>query len=147
LRPRVVHEAKGLTVEPVEAPDNGEVWRLWTGGKASKEYFLLENRRLIGFDRELPGPGLLIWHIDEKRANNDNPGAYLVALEQADGEVHLESNVNRGDTGDPFPGSTGNTRFDDTSEPNSRDNFGNSTGVAVTKISVDGTSVRCDVAV
>ncbi|MCK4969511.1 MAG: M6 family metalloprotease domain-containing protein, partial [Thermoplasmata archaeon] len=30
----------------------------------SQEYFLLENRLRAGFDRYLPGDGLLIWHID-----------------------------------------------------------------------------------
>jgi immune inhibitor A len=36
-----------------------EVHRLWTNGDTtSKEYFLIENRQLAGFDRSLPGPGL-----------------------------------------------------------------------------------------
>jgi immune inhibitor A len=147
LRPRVVREAGRLTLEPIAPPHNGEVCRLWTGGKAGQEYFLLENRQRIGFDRDLPGPGLLIWHIDETRENNDNPGAYLVTLVQADGLFHLERNKNRGDAGDPFPGSTGNDRFDETSTPHSRDNLGNSTGVVITKITGDSTSVGCDVAV
>jgi immune inhibitor A len=147
LRPKVVREAGSLALESVAAPHNGDVYRLWTGGGTGLEYFLLENRQLVGFDRELPGPGLLIWHIDETRDNNDNPGAYLVALVQADGLFHLERNKNRGDAADPFPGSGGNHRFDDKSTPHSRANLGGSTGVAVTKIKVDGTSLRCDVAV
>jgi hypothetical protein len=48
-------------------------------------------------------------------------GAYLVALAQADCLFHLERNKNRGDTGDPYPGGTGNNRFDDASAPHSRD--------------------------
>jgi immune inhibitor A len=147
LRPRVVRGAGRLTLEPVEAPHDGDVFRLWTGGRAGDEYFLLENRQQVGFDRKLPGAGLLIWHIDETRSNNDNPGAYLVALEQADGLFQLERNKNRGDAGDPFPGSTGNDRFDDRSAPHSRDNLGSSTGVAVTQIKADGLTVGCDVAV
>jgi immune inhibitor A len=146
LRPKAVREAGSLTLGPVEAPHGGDVYRLWTGGGAGKEHFLLENRQLIGFDRKLPGTGLLIWHIDETRDANDNPGAYLVALEQADGLFQLERNKNRGDAGDPFPGSEGNNRFDDTSAPHSRDNLGNSTGVAVKKIKAEGTSVECEVA-
>lgn len=147
LRPKVVREADSLTLTPVEAPDNGDVYRLWTEGRTSEEYFLLENRQLVGFDRKLPAPGLLIWHIDETRSNNDNPGTYLVALEQADGLFQLERNRNKGESGDPYPGSAGNKSFNDTSTPHSRDNLGNSTGVAVTKIKEDGTSVTCNVAV
>ncbi|MCS7258567.1 MAG: hypothetical protein NZ601_04295, partial [candidate division WOR-3 bacterium] len=30
-----------------------------------KEYFLIENRRKTGFDVNLPGQGLLIYHIDD----------------------------------------------------------------------------------
>ena len=147
LRPKVVRAADSLMLDPVEAPHKGDVHRLWTGGGVHQEYFLLENRQLIGFDRKLPGSGLLIWHIDEAQDSNNNPGAYLVALAQADGEFHLERNRNRGDAGDPFPGSTGKSRFDDASRPNSRDNLANSTGVAVTNIKVDGTAMGCDVAV
>ena len=39
---------------------------------------------------------------------------------QADGQRQLETNGNRGDEGDPFPGSTENAAFDETSTPNSR---------------------------
>ncbi|SNB45595.1 M6 family metalloprotease domain-containing protein [Geobacter sp. DSM 9736] len=80
----------------------------------SGEYFLLENRQKIGFDEALPGSGLLLWHIDETRANNRSewyPGCssctshYRVALVQADNSYNLEKKQNRGDAADPFPGS------------------------------------------
>jgi M6 family metalloprotease-like protein len=37
------------------------------------EYFLLENRQQTGFDSELPGSGVLIWHVDESVQNKQNP--------------------------------------------------------------------------
>jgi immune inhibitor A len=61
-----------------------------------------------------------------------------VALEQADGNRDLEVGRNRGDDGDPYPGSTGNTTFDETSTPSSADTLGRPTGVYVRKIAVDG---------
>jgi M6 family metalloprotease-like protein len=48
------------------------------------EYFLVENRQRVGFDAALPGDGLLIYHVDESRANNDNDVRRLVDLEEAD---------------------------------------------------------------
>ena len=48
---------------------------------------------------------------------------------QADGQRHLENNANRGDDGDPFPGSCGNASFTDTSTPNSKSYAGSNTCV------------------
>ena len=63
----------------------------------------MENRQQAGFDASLPGQGLLIWHIDEAIASNSNESHYKVALMQADGQRHLETNANRGDDGRPVP--------------------------------------------
>lgn len=85
----------------------------------SKEYFLLENRQLEGFDFYLPGRGLLIYHVDENKLTNSHqwyPGLnpefhYMVALEQADGNFELEKKINSGDSSDPFPGDSYKTEF------------------------------------
>ena len=61
--------------------------RLWTDGAVGQEYFLLENRQQAGFDAELPGGGLLVWHIDESQQSNEDENHYLVALVQADGSA------------------------------------------------------------
>ncbi len=91
------------------------------------EYFLIENRQKIGFDKQLRGEGLLIYHIDENQPDNCNQwypehtdyGNYKVALEQADGLWNLEHNNNAGDAGDPYPGISNNTIFNGASNPNS----------------------------
>ena len=51
----------------------------------SGEYFLVENRERIGFDRGLPGDGLLILHVDESRSGNSDEKHPLVGILQADG--------------------------------------------------------------
>ena len=95
----------------------------------SGEYLLLSNRQPIGSDQNLRGSGLLIWHIDPSRAGtisargnrqNVNPARKAVDLEAADGLEDLDFSNNRGDAGDPFPGSTGNTEFADFTNPHSR---------------------------
>ncbi len=93
-------------------------------------YFLLENRQRLGSDTAMmnpafirqKSPGLLIWQVDVARvtsasaSNTVNTGSRQgVALAQADGLNQLRSAVvgvrNRGDTGDPFPGTTTNRDF------------------------------------
>lgn len=114
---RIMGGMSGRVMGAVET--GGEVGqflgRLSEGGAG--EYFLLENRQQTGFDAALPGSGLLLWHIDETRTGNSYewyPGCtsctshYKVALVQADNLFQLEKKLNRGDAGDPFPGSADN---------------------------------------
>ncbi len=134
--PLVLSNQSGVTLAPVETTANAAI-RLKSGPLWAQEYFLLENRRQIsgGYDEYLPASGLLIWHVDEMQwsiyGGPDNgtecttiphcSGAcywnhYLVALEQADGQDHLEQPPppgpgNSGDAGDPFPGSAGRTSW------------------------------------
>jgi immune inhibitor A len=134
-----------ITITDVKTSRNA--YRLWKDGAGGNEYFLVENRQQVGFDASLPGQGLLIWHIDEATAGNSNESHYKVALMQADGLRQLEGNVNRGDGGDPFPGSTGNASFTDTSTPNSKSYAGATTEVSVTAIPASATAMPVHVTV
>lgn len=141
VSPVVVEEKSTILLNPVET--HPEVYMLWEDGYRLSRYFLLEYRRKnTGFDTGIPSSGLMIYHVDEnhwqglaesKRKNQflDNK---LIVLEQADGKNDMELYINPGDGGDPFPGSSGNTTFDDFSNPSSRDYSGNPTGVSVSKI-------------
>jgi hypothetical protein len=93
------------------------------------EYYLLENRQPLesdsaqmnpAFGGSQKMPGLLVWHVDQSQVdqhgfdvdNRVNSGAlHGVALVQADGRADLRrpGGTNRGDIGDSFPGSSGNT--------------------------------------
>ena len=103
-----------------------QVFRLWTDGQQSSEYFLVENRQQTGYDHTLPGNGLMIYHIDDTQHNNNSQwfpghtdqGNYHVALEQADGLWQLEQNT-VADPGDPYPGMTENYTFSVSSTPSS----------------------------
>lgn len=124
------------------------VVRLWKDGAAGPEYFLAENRQRRGFDRALPGDGLLIWHIDESIQLNLNEDHYRVALVQADGRRELErAPFNFGDDGDPFPGSAQNTKFDEKSTPASLAYSGLPTSVAVTSIPPSSASMTVQLTV
>lgn len=126
----------------------------WDFGNSSGtgEYFLVENRQQVGFDAGLNrisnnAKGCLIWHIDESvtssNSNNNNEAHKHVDIEEGEGTQDLDTGT-RGDTGDPWPGSSGNTVFTPTSTPNSNLYSGASSGVTVTGISTAGTGCTAD---
>jgi hypothetical protein len=69
----------------VLANPGGADWR--QAGPGTGEYFLVENRQLIGFDRGLPGTGLLVAHVDESKPDNSEERRPLVGILQADGSA------------------------------------------------------------
>jgi immune inhibitor A len=123
------------------------VYRLWKDGAASTEYFLLENRQKTQFDQFLPAGGLLVYHVDDTVTSNANESHPKVALLQADGKKDLEAGSNRGDGGDPYPGTANNLILNSASTPSSR-SYGNAdTCVAVTNISNTGATMTANLAV
>ncbi len=127
-----------VVLPPVET--GGDVYRI-DSGDGSSEYLLLENRQRLGFDQHLYEPGLLIWHVDPVTVDgspggiNNDPDRMGVWLRQADGLNELAEDFGgRGDGGDPFPGSSGNTEFHASSDPSSWTHGGNSMGVTLLDI-------------
>ncbi len=137
--------AKGVKIKDVKT--DKKVHKLWKDGVAGKEYFLLENRQKTKFDKYMPGSGLLVWHIDDATAGNDDETHYRVALMQADGRRELENGTNRGDASDPFPGAAKKKKFDNTTNPNSRSYGGVPSKVSVKNITVKGGVVKADISV
>ncbi len=131
-----------LSLPEVEA--NPVIYKLWTNGLGTTEYFLVENRQKIGFDVNLYNSGLLIFHVDETQSNNNNENNYLVDLEQADGFRNLNLGQGRGDAGDPFPGVYNNIRFDLNTNPNSKDYNLENSYISVRGIHADGMNMIGD---
>lgn len=98
---------------------------------SSLEYFLLENRQALGTDAFLPGPGLLIWHVDPTVFGVDDERHKQVDVEEADGSNDLDAARNFGDAKDPFPGQTANRRFGGYTIPDSRLYTGAQSGLLV----------------
>jgi M6 family metalloprotease-like protein len=144
-------DSNQTNVEILQAETSPVSYRLWTSGDGGSQYFLVENRQRVGFDKYLPGDGLLIYHVDEGMADNDSqwcPGYpatlhYKVALEQADGLFQLEgcNGLNYGTGGNPFPGVYDKRDFDDTTVPSTRNYSNGQTQVAVWNISNSGSSM------
>jgi M6 family metalloprotease-like protein len=136
------------------------VFKLWTYGDiqpysfqgligltadVGKEYFLIENRQKISFDKKLKGSGLLIWHIDHSVSSwNDDEFHKLVDLEEADNLYDLDLERNRGDAGDLYPGQKENQTFNRISKPNSLGNNGQNSKIAILKISPSSDTMYAD---
>jgi M6 family metalloprotease-like protein len=134
-----------VTVNPVQTSDT--VFYIPLAG--TDEYVLLENRDSLlsdtaqmnsAFGTRKKSPGLLIWHIDlsivqSGGAINTGP-IHGVALEQADGlnDLRLTTGANRGDDGDPYPGSTVNRGWTLGSNPASRNNAAGYAGFVIDSI-------------
>lgn len=143
----------GVSFPQVET--NQTIYKLWTNGTPASQYFLVENRQQAGYDTYLPSSGMLIWHIDDDRSDNDSEwypgytssGHYKVALEQADGLWNLEKKIDAGNAGDPYPGSSANTDFSGASTPSSDAYSGAPTQVAVSNISNSMATMTADVVI
>ncbi|MDR1695759.1 MAG: M6 family metalloprotease domain-containing protein [Endomicrobium sp.] len=155
----------GISI-PVNLPDNADVTILDSAlndnniykfkgpqfySGSGEEYFLIENRNGGGFDKGLPQPsaaigrGLLIWHIDESRRNNNSANAarLMVGLEEADGRKNLINS--RRPTGVYFKKSSNAaynfTSFTDDTNPDSRSYDGYLAEKPITLISAPGESM------
>jgi immune inhibitor A len=140
-----VTSSGSLTISDVKSSRN--LHRLWKDGTSGPEYFLLENRQRTGYDASLPGDGLLVWHVDENQPGNTDENHYRVGLVEADAQRDLELAHNRGDGGDPYPGSSTNTSLTSASTPNSKSYAGQDTCVSVTNISASGPTMSATVLV
>jgi immune inhibitor A len=139
INPTVIfNNSQNVTIKPSANYD--QVYMLPVGSQSSKEYFLLENRKKIGFDRFLPGEGLLITHVDESQSNNNDQTHYLVDIEQADGKMELNKNANQGDPNDPYP-IAGNNSFSASTTPSSKSYSGSDSKVSVTGIERAGDNI------
>lgn len=120
--------AAGL--HPIELDATPEIIKLPASTGTASQYFLLENRQRAGFDRGLPGHGLLVWLVDEDTINSRlatntvnnsrlRPGVKLI---EADGNYDL-MDPGDGDIGsgsDPFPGTDAVTSLTPHSVPSSQ---------------------------
>jgi immune inhibitor A len=140
VEPTVINNyVEGYRVSNMEG-NNPEVIKLPT--ENNRQYFLLENRYQSGYDRYLPGSGILIWHIDVDVINqyigwnrvNNNEDRKGIDLEEASGTQDLDTrSSNDGDSSDPWRNRA--VGFTPTSTPNSNLYDGTVTNIKVFNIS------------
>ena len=99
------------------------------------DYYVIEHRKKIKFDRKLPGEGMIVYHIDENRISSTidmnmvnadcYQGIYTVcagATTNPSSTTESFGDINSDKT--PFPGSTGKKEFSDITMPSMNSNDG-----------------------
>ena len=135
-----VSKSTSVQLKPTTAA-GGRVCKIVSPQFAKSQFLLLESRPQKGFDKFLPGEGLLVWRVDlsKEMYAPATPGMQLV---QADGRSELEKNDPnyQGDDSDPFPGSEDVTRLEDINDPST--SFpGKRSGVTLRNIRFDSKGV------
>ncbi len=141
-----VTTAQTITTGPIEVSDTAFIVPI--AGTPDNEFFLLENRQPIGSDSMIHGPGLLIYHADtvlinQRMSNGNNVVNALrphgLWILEAAGDtglfcVYPAACDDRGDAGDPFPGSSNNTTLGPGTRPAAITNAGAVAGVIIDSI-------------
>ncbi|MDE6152749.1 MAG: M6 family metalloprotease domain-containing protein [Muribaculaceae bacterium] len=120
--PRVLDGPESVTLENIAMSNDACI----VPTTVSTEFFLIENRQNEGWDKYLPGHGMLIWHVDFKQnvwdqnSVNNTPSHMLVELEKADGPVRYEYYNGYAfpiEAGWSFPGEASVTSFTNSTVP------------------------------
>ena len=139
----VLIEGEGtITVPALEKSNTG--YRMNTANEG--EYFIIENRQRVKWDKNLAGPGMLIWRVDstnvevwENNLVNSNPNHMYYELLRAKFSG-LNDSYN-----DPFPGVGKVTSITNATQPNLRTWDGNLSKYAYVNITEADSIITFDV--
>ena len=116
-QPTLIEGEGTITVPALEKSNSG--YRLNTANEG--EYFIIENRQRIKWDKNLAGPGMLIWRVDSSNVDvwennlvNSNPNHMYCELLRAKFSGISDS------YNDPFPGVANVTSISNLTQPSLR---------------------------
>jgi M6 family metalloprotease-like protein len=132
-----------VTINPSgNSKDCVAIWPYLDEGELFSEMYMVQNRQPVENDKELPGKGLMIWHIDARLNQAGDNFAFdnsyaphkLVRLMEADGLEDIEANrgFNAGDLYKPGKTLGPNTK------PSSARYDGKSSFIEISKIAAAG---------
>lgn len=129
-----------ISVEPLEDSNMG--FRIET--RQEGEYFLIENRQQTGWDRYLPGHGMLVFRVDltdpdvwDRNVVNNNPRHNYYELLRAEAMTDINTGAVADTSYDPFPGSGVVTSISNTTTPSLRTWSGLMSDFSISDISED----------
>jgi M6 family metalloprotease-like protein len=137
--PTLISTSQVISMSKIETNKVAYYYNTSTSG----EFFFMENRQQTGFDTNIPGHGLIIYHVSQ--TGIDGAGNQINATyPQYMYPVCASAVTNPSSTpssygvinsnGCPFPGTSSKTEFSDTSTPNSLALSGSSTNKPLTGI-------------
>ncbi|HUX54141.1 MAG TPA: M6 family metalloprotease domain-containing protein [Williamwhitmania sp.] len=136
----VLSSAANVTVTNAEA--NQSFYQI--NSTTSGEYWIMENRQKVGFDTNIPGHGLMIYHVNSGIATATTSNNINASYPQKMYPVCASATTNPGTTastygtinggGCPFPGTSSKTSFTDATTPNMKSWAGANTAKPITSI-------------
>lgn len=145
IDPIVISQATSLSLPNIHDNNTGAV--ILTDSK--DEFFLFENRQQVGWDKYLPGHGMIVWHIDyvksvwDKNAPNNTASHQYVDIEEAGGTANNEDDATMATY--PFPGTRRVTSFTSTTKPALTTWAGKAIALPITDITEQGGVISFDV--
>lgn len=142
ISPQVIDRPANMTMEAIS---RNKACIIPTADE--NEFFLLENRQQEGWDKYIPGHGMLVWHVDfdeyvwAQNTVNNNASHQYVDLEEADGRPTEYTRA-----GDAFPGTGNVASFTDDTNPSMRAWNGTRLNLPITGITETGGVIRFAVA-
>lgn len=109
--------------------------------KTATEFYLLENRQQTGWDKYIPGHGMLVWHVDyvqsvfNSNVVNNTVSHQYVDIIEAGGTANNQSAAEMARY--PFPGTRGVTSLTSSTTPALKDWAGNAIDAPITDITED----------
>lgn len=110
-------EVKFVSLEEIGGSNQGCIIQT----DKTNEFFLLENRQQTGWDKYLPGHGMLIWHVDyqasvfDNNSVNNNSSHQYVDIIEANNRANSNSETTM--AGYTWPGTSNKTEFGPNSSP------------------------------
>lgn len=107
----LTQNADTISILPNLAESN-KAYRVSVDGTNGREFYVMENRQKTGWDKYLPGEGMLLWHIDidtlawNNNSVNTDPAHQRIDIVEADGKATDATRA-----GDAFPGTAGVTQW------------------------------------
>lgn len=133
LDPTVLNGPATIRLEAIDQSNSGCL----IPTEYTNEFFLLENRQQQGWDKYIPGHGMLVWHIDfsqtiwDRNVVNNNPSHQYVDIVEANNN---DSGSDEAMKGYAFPGTRGVTSFTSSTTPALRSWAGRAIGLPITEI-------------
>ncbi|OFX89908.1 MAG: hypothetical protein A2W99_08935 [Bacteroidetes bacterium GWF2_33_16] len=141
----LLSSAQDITV--TNSVQNKSFYRI--NSTTTNEFWLIENRQIIGFDANIPGHGLIIYHVHSGIGSVGN--SINATYPQRMYPVCANATTNPGTTpasygtinggGCPFPGTSAKTSFTDATTPNMKSWAGALTAKPITNI-VENTTTK-----
>ncbi|RME92308.1 MAG: M6 family metalloprotease domain-containing protein [Candidatus Hydrogenedentota bacterium] len=88
ISPKIV--TKSGTYKVKNATRTPYALKIPVGSVSSKEYFLIENREKWGYDKFLPRPGIIVWHVNENQDSNRDERRKLLDVVEASPDGDLD---------------------------------------------------------